>query len=298
MGAEWPTEKTYIGITDDDRTPVENFSGMPKHRAIRRFKPHVDTPIFDSTAKTYAGQGRLPVISFKPVVNGVAKSHQQVTAGALNSQLDQLKDDLQSDGSNIVVCYCPEPESADEAARFGGGIDRYKVGPYFADAFRYCINRVGAQPNIRWAWCLTGYWMDELAFKRTDWVSAFNPGRKVWYACSDPYNWCSGSGHGTPRSFPTLISGLIRYAHDFDKEVGIMEFATFKDPKRPRWIDTVGPELAKHNRLKFACYFNNNTTSAGECDWRLEVESAGVVGNPSLVAWKNLLAGVDVDSIA
>lgn len=47
MGAAWPTNQAYASITDDDRTAVENYTGI-KHKALRRFMPDMDSDILAS----------------------------------------------------------------------------------------------------------------------------------------------------------------------------------------------------------------------------------------------------------
>lgn len=300
-GAAFPTGQTYIGITEDTRSPVESYTGI-QHIALRRFHQDVDSPIIGQFETDTCAAGKLPIISFVPRKGGANKSYDQVVAGAIDAELNAAKTALKSLNGNVICTFAPEPESGDEVQKWGGGISQHNLGPAYSKAWNYVakilkdVDSSGniGNPNIRMAWCLTGGWMDILAAKNPtyySWLSLYWPGaRFVDYVASDPYNWRNCPAHPAPDLTPEqLFAGLIDYAHQQDMPCGAFEYADLKNSRRPRFINALPSLFSNHNRLKFACYFNKDAQASGDCPFELQNEVAGVSGHPSLDAYKTLM---------
>lgn len=285
-GSEWPTDKAFVGITDDDRSSVESATGL-RHKLLRRFMPNIDRDILSDDVKVQSDLGRLYVVSFKPIQSGRVIRWQDFLNGYGGDWVRRQAGQLKAWGGNIIIAPFPEPEGGDEYVKFGGGSDRVASGPKCAGAFRRFADAVGHGANVRYSTAFVGYWVDEWAAGRADWMEGYYPGPDaVDYIGSDPYVWCAGSGHGDPPDRPTfaeLTKGLCDIGKAKDKPVGLCEYGYPAESSRAAWLDGIDETLGNRNRIKFTSWFAN----LRECDWRIQ-DSA------SLSAWKRLLLSPEV----
>lgn len=290
----FPTNLVYVGITDDDRGPVESYTGV-EHKLLRRFKPDIDSPFLTTEVQNETADGKMYVISFKPRLNGNAIPWENfckpaTQGGQGQSWITGQADALAAWGQNIILVFSPEPEGGDEYTTFGGGSNRTDAGPKYAAAYERVMTRFAnaGATNVRFSTASTGYWMNEWESGAASWMDGYYPS-SVNYLGSDPYVWCSGSGHGEPPDRPTfgqLTKGLCDKGQALGKDVGLVEFGYPVESSRASWIGGIEGILANRNRIKFLSYFSNDV----ECDFRLS-DSA------SRDAWKDLLLSTEVAQV-
>jgi hypothetical protein len=73
VGGAWPVTTCYLCIPDDDRGPVENFTGV-QHKVLRRFKGGGKVDVVDTVVRAGSACGRLMVMSFQASAMGAVAS--------------------------------------------------------------------------------------------------------------------------------------------------------------------------------------------------------------------------------
>lgn len=284
----FPASKTLIGAHIEllDLLEQDLSHGFGAARVFKRFLGTVASyPLLDGTAIRRAREGRLPLISFKPILtNGHPVKYWELkknvygTDSMLRAQRDLFR---ANPGVNVILVFGPEPDSTDENLAYG----RYpKEDPRAAQDFREAYHHVmdifdegtAGTPNVRFASVNTGGNID------LDWSRAYYVTR-AYYLGGDPYNWCAAhSGTNETFTFGQISAKLKAVGSFYNKPIVMPEFASWyntSDPSmRAAFIDSIPAALENWSKLKVACYFSVNAaaTSSADCDWRLNTQAASM----------------------
>jgi beta-mannanase len=217
----------------------------------------------DATERTWAAQGRILLLNWKP-----DRSWAAVAAGGADAQIDATAQRIRALGHKVFLAFHHEPEN-DVGGSFGSASD-------YARAYRHVHGRFAALgvTNVVWVWNVMGF--------VNGWGSLYPtlyPGDAyVDWIAYDPYNW-AGCRDGKWRSFEEITKPFYDWtaAHHPSKPLMLGEYGTEQgsDQAKVDWFNGQLQALrTTRTRIKATVYFNNGPPKK-PCNWWLHTSQAG-----------------------
>lgn len=207
------------------------------------------------------------------LVNGQARkvwTYRQILDGSLDRYLDAVAARLNASPNNFIIDFQHEVDDVPAV----GGSNKLRAASgtnaEFAAAHRYIVDRFRAKgiDNVAWAWTMSGW----AAGNQANWphYQQLWPGKGyVDVIMWDPYNTTPSNWRSfttvTNTFYKPLKAGMLDAVDPTAKQLpmGLAEFGSVPDPRRPDWLRSVPSELkANFPEIVYTDYFSSGTWGA------------------------------------
>ncbi len=242
----------------------------------------------DNYIKPTINQGRIPFISWKPVMkNNDNISWASIANGSRDNVIREKARKVKSIGSPVILVFGHEADSrigAFQPGKTEGGHVKTDAGSAqdFANAYRHVHNvfRAEGVTNVSWAWVMT-----RAPFTATGERAADNlyPGNEyVDIVGIDPYNFFHGGRNWA--EMDDLMQGFTNWneTRKTNKPWMIAEWGSVEDPnqtgRKAQWLRNAADYFESEPRLKYITHFD----SYPEYNWKIDTSPS------SEAAWREI----------